>query len=143
MLLLAPCSAYSVEYNWQNAAGDEVKLSSMKGKPLILHFWASWCPPCRSEMPVLANWMKTHPEAKVVVVSLDRDREPAEEYFTEQSIKQPVNMGNMGAASRLGVRGLPTTIVIGADGEVKKRYIGDLDWSDEKVSQEMLHWLQN
>ena len=138
-----PFSAFAADYVWENGAGDEVTLASKKGKPVILHFWASWCPPCRSEMPILNQWMKQHSDADVAVISLDREREAAEAFFAEKEIKLAVNMGDMGGASRLGVRGLPTTIVIGADGEVKKRYVGDLDWSDQSVSQEVLHWLQN
>ncbi len=138
---LAPLLAQGLEYSWENDQEKEVSLAAFQGKPVILHFWASWCPPCRSEMPDLVKWIEQHPEVKVVMISLDNDKDDARKFFEKQGIKQPLNMGRMRDTSRLGVRGLPSTFIIGADGEVKKRYSGDLEWADAAVSQDVLHWL--
>jgi len=139
-MCLAPFLAHSVEYRWQNEAGKEMNISSHQGKAVALHFWASWCPPCRKEMPALVAWKKQHPDTTVIIVSLDSDRSGAESFFTKQSINTPLNMGNMRDASRLGVRGLPSTFIIGADGEVKKRHVGDINWADDASSREVLSW---
>lgn len=139
-LMLLPLSAQSVEYHWQNNAGQEIGLASLKGKPVLLHFWASWCPPCRTELPAMHTWMKTHSDIKVVVISLDSDQSDASAFYAAKDIQSPLNMGNMREASNLGIRGLPTTIIIGADGEVVHRHMGDLDWADEQVSQGVLQW---
>ena len=141
LLWLAPASAHSVEYQWQNAKGEEVLLESLKGKSVLLHFWASWCPPCRKEMPAMSKWVKAHPDVQVVMISLDSNQAYAQEFYDDKKIQAPLNMGDMSATSRLGVRGLPTTVVIDAHGEIQKRYLGDIDWNDEQTSQMVLSWL--
>lgn len=118
-----------------------MNLITLKGESVVLHFWASWCPPCRSETPALVKWVEANPKVKVVMVSLDNDRDNAAVFFAEQDIKLPLNMGNMSDASRLGVRGLPSTFVIGADEEVKKRHIGDIQWSESDANSKVLSWL--
>jgi len=141
LLLWLPMQAQSVEYRWQSETGEQVNLSSLQGKPLILHFWASWCPPCRGEMPALVKWVAEHPQATVVIVSLDSNKANAQAFFKQQNIKLPLNMGSMSGASALGLRGLPTTLIIDAKGDVTKRHVGDLDWGDQQTSQQVLRWL--
>ena len=140
-LWLSPALAHGIEYQWYNAKGETVTLESMKGKPVLLHFWASWCPPCRKEMPAMSKWAQAHPDVQVVMISLDSNSTFAQEFYADKRIQAPLNMGDMRATSRLGVRGLPTTIAIDANGEIKKRHVGDLDWNDEQVSQMVLSWL--
>ncbi|WP_038246995.1 TlpA family protein disulfide reductase [Ghiorsea bivora] len=142
MLLVAPVAAQSVEYQWRNVQGETVQLDSYKGKPVILHFWASWCPPCRSEMPEMNNWVQQHPDVKVVMISLDADQAGAAAFYAQKNIQQPLNMGNQRDTMALGVRGLPTTLVIDADGNIKERHMGDLNWADERVSLMVLDWLR-
>ena len=139
LVLLLPTLGQSVEYRWENEAGKEMNMSTLQGEPVVLHFWASWCPPCRSEMPALVKWVEANPKIKVVMVSLDNDRDNAAEFYVEQGIKTALNMGNMSDASRIGVRGLPSTFVIGADGEIKKRHIGDIEWGNSVAINELLH----
>jgi len=141
VMLFAPLSAQSVEYQWMNEKGEEVKLASLQGKPVILHFWASWCPPCRTEMPAMDKWVKAHPDVNVVMISLDSNQAYAQEFYADKGIQAPLHMGAMRDTSRLGVRGLPSTIIINAQGEVTKRHMGDLDWMDEKISEQVLGWL--
>ena len=141
LMLFVPLSAQSVEYSWSNAKGESVSLEKIKGEPVILHFWASWCPPCRTEMPAMDAWMKANPDIQVVVISLDSNQEYAQEFYTDKGIQAPLNMGAMRDTSRLGVRGLPSTIIINAQGEITKRHMGDLDWADAKVNQMVRSWL--
>ncbi len=141
MLLVAPLTAQSIEYQWQNEKGEDIQLSSFNGEPVILHFWASWCPPCRTEMPKMNNWVQAHPDVKVVMISLDYDLEGAKHFYDKKSIQAPLNLGDQRQTMALGVRGLPTTIVIDADGNISKRHIGDLNWDDARVSQMVLGWL--
>jgi thiol-disulfide isomerase/thioredoxin len=140
-LWFAPVTAHSIEYQWHNAKGEQVSLDTYRGKPVLLHFWASWCPPCRSEMPAMSKWVKAHPDVQVVMISLDSNQTYAQEFYDDKHIQTPLNMGDMAATSRLGVRGLPTTVVIDAKGDVSMRHLGDLDWGNPKVSQQVLSWL--
>jgi len=141
LMLFVPLSAQSVEYSWSNAKGESVSLEKFKGEPVILHFWASWCPPCRTEMPAMDKWVKAHPDVNVVMISLDSNQAYAQEFYADKGIQAPLYMGAMRDTSRLGVRGLPSTIIINAQGEIAKRHMGDLDWMDEKISEQVLGWL--
>ena len=141
LLLYLPCLAQAVEYQWKTEQGEEMRLSQLKGKPVLLHFWASWCPPCRHEMPAMSRWARAHPEVRVVMVSLDRDMEDAKAFYARKNITMPLYLGDQRKAMALGVRGLPTTIVIDAEGRLKKRHMGKLDWADEQVGRMVLKWL--
>ena len=143
MMFLAPLSAQSIEYQWMNEKGEAVKLASLQGKPVILHFWASWCPPCRKEMPAMSVWMKANADIQVVMISLDNDQEDAQDFYTDKGIQTPLNMGTMRETSRLGVRGLPTTIVLNGQGNIIKRHSGELNWADVRVNQMVRGWLFN
>jgi thiol-disulfide isomerase/thioredoxin len=139
-LFIGALPAQAVDFNWVNANGEQ-HLSALKGKHVLLHFWASWCPPCRAEMPKINKWALAHPDVQVVMVSMDSDSEDAQAFYQQQNIHGQVNMGDMRQASSLGIRGLPTTIIIDAKGEVSKRHTGDIHWDNEVESNEVLRWL--
>ncbi|OIQ00848.1 MAG: hypothetical protein AUK35_01335 [Zetaproteobacteria bacterium CG2_30_46_52] len=138
--LLLPMAAQSVEFQWQNEAGETQSLASYQGKPVLLHFWASWCPPCRSEMPDLVQWMKENPNVEVVIISLDDDQADAKAFLKQHGMNLPANMANMRDMSALAVRGLPASIVIDRNSNVAARYMGDLQWLDASVSAKVLLW---
>ncbi len=128
MLFAAP-SLFAAEYEWTDVQGAAKSLADYKGKPLLLHFWASWCPPCRKEMPELETWSREHRDVKLIVVTLDRDIDDAVAFLESKNISFTALKGDMGRAQRLGVRGLPTTVVIGADSSIVKTRTGVVDWN--------------
>jgi len=128
--MAVPASA--VEYEWSNLQGAVKSLADYKGKPVILHFWASWCPPCREEMPGLEAWSKANRDVKLIVITLDRNIDDAVAFLESKGIGFTALQGDMGSAQRLGVRGLPTTLVIGADSSIMKTRTGAVNWSGEE-----------
>ena len=131
MLFTVP-SLFAAEYEWTDASGAVKSLADYKGKPVVLHFWASWCPPCRSEMPELQAWSRAHADVALVVITLDRNIADASAFLESKNISFPALKGDMGSAQRLGVRGLPTTIVFGPDSDIRKTRIGAVDWKSEE-----------
>jgi thiol-disulfide isomerase/thioredoxin len=107
-----------------NAAGDGVKLSDMAGKPVVLNFWASWCPPCKSEMPEFDKaYAEYGEEVTFMMVDLtDGARETVETgaaYVAEQGFSFPVYYDTSGeAAAAYGVSAIPSTLFIDKDGNV-------------------------
>ncbi len=138
LLLLAAPLSFAVEYEWKDSSGAVKSLADYRGKPVMLHFWASWCPPCRNELPELQAWSRAHADVKVIVVTLDRNIADAIAFLESREIGFPALQGDMMSAQRLGVRGLPATLVIGPDGTIRKTRIGAVQWDDEAESGSIL-----
>jgi len=138
VLFLATPLAHAVQYEWHDGKGMAYSLETFQGKPVILHFWASWCRPCRAELPELAAWRAQHPKAPFVVISLDQNISDARNYLNQQHLPFPALVGNMNNAMQLGLRGLPTTIVIGEDGKIRQRLLGAQPWGNSEFSREIL-----
>jgi len=138
VLLLAALPAHAVQYEWYDGKGAAHSLKEFQGKSVVLHFWASWCAPCRKELPELAVWRAQHPKAPFAAISLDQNMADARNYLNQQHLPFPPLVGNMNAAMQLGVRGLPTTIVIDENGEIKQRLLGAQSWENDEFSREIL-----
>ncbi len=113
--------------------GNKVKLSDFKGKPVVLNFWASWCPPCKGEMP---HFDKAYAGAKSDVVFLmvdltDGERETQEigqKYVKDQGFRFPVYFDKeQQAAAAYGITAIPDTFFIDKSGNVVKAYQGAID----------------
>lgn len=104
---------------------------SLRGKTLVLNVWASWCPPCREEMPGLDSLSKTLDPRRFAVVGLSTDDDAwlASEFLQQHAIGFPNFLDKGGVMSRrLGLAAYPETFVIGADGTLLLRVTGRHDW---------------
>ena len=106
----------------------KVKLTDFKGKVVILNFFATWCPPCRAEIPELIKLYRLNKEKGLVVlgVSLDMDLPPQglTTFVKDMKITYPVLMGTTDLAEKYQVNGVPTTILINREGKAHTRYDG-------------------
>ncbi|WP_151717415.1 TlpA family protein disulfide reductase [Gemmobacter serpentinus] len=113
-------------------------LTEYKGKWLVVNFWATWCPPCRHEMPSLGALQRAmgNDGFEVVTVATGRNAVPAiEKFFTE------VGVGHLTAlrdpkselARGIGVAGLPVTVILNPEGQEVGRLIGDADWNSAEA----------
>jgi cytochrome c biogenesis protein CcmG/thiol:disulfide interchange protein DsbE len=113
--------------------GNPVRLADLRGRPVIVNFWASWCIPCVEEFPVLAKAAKAHQgEGLAVVGIVYRDQsDPAREFMDRMAATWPALMdpGDT-VASRFGVIGAPDTFFIDRDGTLVSRQIGQLTAAD-------------
>jgi len=141
MFLMLPLtlSAHAADFKWMDDKGEIYSLSeAYKGQPIIVHFWASWCPPCVAEMPEMAAWLKEHPQVKVLPVSLDNDLETAQAFLQKNHIALPALLTDNSQSGRMGVRGLPTTILIDQHGKVITGRIGMQDWHQKSWTNQIL-----
>lgn len=107
--------------------GEQVSLSDYEGKVIILNFWATWCGPCRMEIPDFIKLQEKYDEDIIFVgVSLDQGGPKVVEKFVKQNgINYPILYGNGQVTNAYGgVRGIPTTFVIDQDFKIQRKYVG-------------------
>ncbi|MBQ8188903.1 MAG: redoxin domain-containing protein [Lachnospiraceae bacterium] len=121
------------DFQIEDADGNMISLSSLQGKPVILNFWASWCPPCKSEMPDFQAAYDAYGEdIQFVMVNLTdgnrETKETASAFIQESGFTFPVYYDvNMEAAYAYNVSSVPLTLLIGSDGTVVAHHVGMLD----------------
>ncbi|MBF0310809.1 MAG: TlpA family protein disulfide reductase [Magnetococcales bacterium] len=113
-----------------------LRLNELKGKVVIVNFWATWCPPCLEEIPALISFQKEYAERGVVVVGVDHmerpDREKLQSFAKEQEINYPLVYGTSEEVNGLGyamggIYGLPTSKVLDREGKVVRSHTGRLN----------------
>lgn len=115
--------------------GGSFKLSDHRGKPVLLTFWASWCSPCRKELPALDVWSKAHPEVTVLAVNVDRGTEPAERFLEAVHFDLPVAFDpDATHLGRYGVTSMPTMFLFDRKGQLVWRHSG---YGEEKGFSEL------
>jgi thiol-disulfide isomerase/thioredoxin len=110
--------------------GKRLDLADYKGKVVVLDFWATWCGPCRIEIPGLIEMQDkyAHRGFSVVGISMDDDPSPVVEFYKEFKMNYPVAVGNQRIGELYGgIFGLPTTFVIGRDGRIYAKHTGATD----------------
>ena len=121
-----------------------VNLSDYKGNLVLLNFWATWCKPCKEEMPSLDN-LRENPKLgniKIFPINIGKDNiKKSEQFFKELNIKNlNIYFDNPRTLAKiLGLRGVPTTILFNKEGEEFARVIGSINFQDEKF----IGWIKN
>lgn len=119
------------EFGLETLSGDSIRLSDLRGRAVILNFWASWCGPCRVEHPVLERAARAwDPEDAVVVGVLYQDAPENGRRFMRRlggDWPSAVDPGSR-TAIEYGVYGVPETFFIGRDGRVARKKIGPVTW---------------
>lgn len=120
------------DFGLPSLRGDYLKLSDYRGKVVFLNIWASWCPPCREEMPSMESLYQRQkgPNFEMLAVSIDqKGAEVIRPFTVKYGLTFPVLLDPDGKTQRLyGLTGVPETFIIDKSGVVIKKIIGPQDW---------------
>lgn len=120
--------------------GQRLSADDLKGKVVLVNFWASWCPPCREEMPsveALHRSLMSRPDFRMVTILYNDSNLNGVGYMKQNGYTFPVYEDNNGnTARRYGITGVPETYLIDKKGLMKRKIIGAIDWNspEEKAS---------
>jgi peroxiredoxin len=117
--------------------GKSVKLLDLTGKVVLLNFWATWCPPCREEMPAMERLYHRYKDQGLMVLALSVDAEGAPvvlPFLKEHKLSFPVGLDpKMAVADRYGVRALPSTFLVDRKGNLVALAIGPRQWDGKSA----------
>jgi peroxiredoxin len=119
-----------------DTAGRTHQLSQYRGKVVLINFWATWCAPCREEMPSIERLRRVMKDQRfaVLAVNLAEPEPRVHQFLQSMSLGFPILLdADMAVTRAWKVRQLPASFVVGPDGRIRYSYLGELDWSSEAV----------
>ncbi len=129
-----PNAVPAPDFTLQTLDGESVSLSDYRGKLVMINFWASWCPPCNSEMPDLQSYYEQHQDEDFIILGVNYQDTPdkVQAFVEKYSVTFPILLDSDGRIANLfGVQGLPTSFFVDKEGNV-------LGYQPGPVTKEML-----
>jgi peroxiredoxin len=123
--------ALAPDFTLEDLNGKQVSLSDHRGKFVFLHFWATWCPPCKDELPAIQKLYEVSDQSKfaIMTINVKEGRGAVQPFLEERRLNFPVQLDARSAVSRqYRIRAIPTTILIDQEGLVVGRVSGARDW---------------
>ncbi len=125
--IAAGSSGPAPDFSLTSRDGSVVQLSSLKGNVVLINFWATWCAPCRQEMPLLdAIYQKyNHVGFEMLGINVENDAKGAERYLTETPVTFPILFDPTGKVSKqYNVKAMPSTVLVDRQGNVRHVHFG-------------------
>lgn len=146
LVMVAACSkegpaphvgSVAPDFSLNDLTGKSVHLSELRGKVVLLNFWATWCPPCQEEVPALSrlNAAMTGQGFRMLTVSIDDGGSKAvESFFRKTGYRLPTLLDSSGTVGKMyGITGVPETFILDRHGVIRKKVVGPLTWDDPSV----------
>ena len=132
----------AIDFTLKDMKGQSVKLSSLRGKVVVLDFWASWCVPCKKELPALDGLAKRYAAEKkdvvIVAVNIDKDRAKAQKFLANAKVSLRCALDpDGGVASRYDLPTMPTSFVIDKKGIIRHVHAGYSPGDENRLAKEI------
>jgi peroxiredoxin len=132
-----PAGKLAADFKLRDLNGKSISLVALRGKIVFLNVWATWCAPCREEMPSiesLYNQFKSNKDFVVLAVSQDTDGHAVQPFVTQNHLEFTVLLDPKNeVGERYDVSGIPETFIIGRDGRIVAHHVGPYDWSNADI----------
>jgi len=130
---------FNYDFAVKDLNGKKMEIRDLKGKVIFINLWATWCGPCRVEMPSIQNLYNSVDKEKVAFVMLSLDQENAQakivQYIQDKEFTFPVYQPASPLPKLLRVNTIPSTFIIGADGKVKSKKTGTANYDTDELRE--------
>ena len=124
------------DFTVKDLDGKDVALSSLKGSVVLVNFWATWCPPCKEEIPsmIKLNQAMAGKAFRMLAISIDEGGKEAVDGFFKGNRDLPTYLDTEAKVSQLyGTTGVPETFIVDKKGKIRKKIVGGIDWNSAEV----------
>jgi thiol-disulfide isomerase/thioredoxin len=106
--------------------GGGIRVSQLRGNVVLVNFWATWCGPCRAELPLLQDLYNKYSDRNftVLAINVDNDRDRVAPFLKSNNLTLPIYYANANDVSALTWQGIPTSFIVAPDGKLEKAYVG-------------------
>jgi thiol-disulfide isomerase/thioredoxin len=134
--------SFDFNFTVRNSAGERIKFEEYKGKVVFLNLWATWCGPCRAEMPTIQSLYQKMDTTKIkfVILSIDRDADEPKvgKYIEKYKYTFPVYRPSGSLTEQLDIPYIPATFIINKEGQIVRKEVGGMDYDTQKFRKFLL-----
>ncbi|WP_185217246.1 TlpA family protein disulfide reductase [Sphingobacterium mizutaii] len=127
--------------SFTNINGETVALSDLKGKVVVMNFWATWCPPCIAEMPSLQKLheeLKSEKDIVFMAIEVDQDIDKAAKFMAKNKYTLPLYTVGSELPEELMSNSIPMTVILAKNGDIIGKQVGMMDFKSEKLKQGLI-----